>query len=92
VKPIDIDKTGIGYILQKNTQTDALAPGKSTVPASHDNRSGDQLVDLLSVIRNAMDPDSTHNPRIELLKMAFSHDTYMVDLDLLAENVMAFEL
>lgn len=91
MKPIDADKTGIGFIRQKSSQHDTPAVRPSLDDSAPVKRSGDQLIDLLSLIHSTDDNNILHDSRFERLKADIRQDTYTIDFDLLADNLVAFD-
>ncbi|MGQ3892625.1 hypothetical protein [Legionella sp. CNM-4043-24] len=91
MKPIDVDKTGIGFIRHKNNPIDGLATHKSAGHTQPDTRFGDQLVDLLSIVRNSREEAVHHSVRLDALKQDIRQDTYIADVDLLVDNIMVFD-
>lgn len=90
MNPVDADKSGIGFLRQTQSSADAsqARPAKTALHA--EKRGGDQLIDLLNLIRTTPELDSAHSARLEQLKASVRSDTYHPDLDLLTDNVVAF--
>lgn len=89
MNPIDVDKAGLGFIQPKPAPKDLPLVKEASAEIMAGCRNSNQLLDLLTLIKNTSDTDTAYTAKIEQLRANIHAGKYEVDVDRLASQMMA---
>jgi anti-sigma28 factor (negative regulator of flagellin synthesis) len=87
MNPIDNDRTGISFVREQQTLTEVNKTNKNDSDMMIKKDDDNQFMKLLALVKDATD-SSQHLDKLKHIKNQIHADSYAIDFDSLAHNIL----